>query len=47
MKLEEEFISYVADQSRTEPMKLPPWDSYHRMLAHRFVCTLHVHILWL
>ena len=20
---------------RTEPLKLPSWDSYHRMLAHR------------
>lgn len=35
MKLEEEFIKYVADQSRREPLKCPPWDSYHRMLAHR------------
>ena len=21
--------------NRTEPLKLPSWDSYHRMLAHR------------
>ena len=20
---------------RVDPLKLPPWDSYHRMLAHR------------
>ena len=37
MKLEEEFINYIADKSRTEPLKLPPWDSYHRMLAHRYL----------
>ena len=36
-KLEEEFFSYVADPTRAEPYKLPPWDSYHRMLAHRYV----------
>lgn len=35
MKLEEEFVSYVSNPSRTEPLKLPSWDSYHRMLAHR------------
>ena len=37
MKLEEEFVNYVSNPSRTEPLKLPSWDSYHRMLAHRFV----------
>ncbi|KAL5510185.1 hypothetical protein EMCRGX_G005689 [Ephydatia muelleri] len=35
MKLEEEFVKYIADQTRQEPLKCPPWDSYHRMLAHR------------
>lgn len=42
MKLEEEFVSYVSNPSRTEPLKLPSWDSYHRMLAHRLVliCSL-------
>lgn len=35
LKLEEEFFSYVADHTRVDPLKLPPWDSYHRMLAHR------------
>ncbi len=35
MKLEEEFVNYVSNPARTEPLKLPPWDSYHRMLAHR------------
>ena len=24
-----------SSRSRVEPLKLPPWDSYHRMLAHR------------
>ena len=37
LKLEEEFYSYVADPTRVKPYKLPPWDSYHRMLAHRCV----------
>jgi hypothetical protein len=37
MKLEEEFVNYVSNPSRTEPLKLPSWDSYHRMLAHRLV----------
>ena len=37
LKLEEEFYSYVADSTRVKPYKLPPWDSYHRMLAHRYV----------
>ena len=37
MKLEEEFVNYVSNPSRTEPLRLPSWDSYHRMLAHRLV----------
>lgn len=37
IKLEEEFVNYVSNPARTEPLKLPSWDSYHRMLAHRFV----------
>jgi hypothetical protein len=35
LKLEEEFLTYVTDPKRVDPLKLPPWDSYHRMLAHR------------
>lgn len=35
LQLEEEFLKYIADNNRTEPLKLPSWDSYHRMLAHR------------
>ena len=35
LKLEEMFYNYVSDHTHTEPLKLPPWDSYHRMLAHR------------
>ncbi|XP_003385249.2 PREDICTED: cAMP-regulated phosphoprotein 21-like [Amphimedon queenslandica] len=35
LQLEDEFLKYVSDPKRTEPLKLPSWDSYHRMLAHR------------
>ncbi len=40
VKLEEEFVNYVQDVNRMEPLKLPPWDSYHRMLAHRLLGLL-------
>lgn len=37
LKLEEEFVAYIKDTNHKDHLKLPPWDSYHRMLAHRFV----------
>ncbi len=29
------FCSVCLVSFRLDPLKLPPWDSYHRMLAHR------------